>query len=201
MKVIGLTGGIGSGKSTVAKFLREFGATVMELDKLGHEVMKSGGKVWQELVDTYGKEVIGEDGEIDRSKLGDIVFNDNEALERLNDIMHPEIDRRILESVEKYRQDGVKVLVLVAAVKLGTEKAPSVDEVWLTRAPEEIIIKRLAERDGYSEDAVKARVLSQQSDEDILKYASVVIDTNCSLEELWESVLDEWERLQERNTN
>ena len=118
MKVIGLTGGIGSGKSTVAQFLAEFGATVMELDKLGHEVLKPGGEVWESVVNEFGRDIVSPSGEIDRARLGKIVFNDPEALARLNRITHPVIDDMVKARLEEYRRQGVDEVVLEAAVLL-----------------------------------------------------------------------------------
>ena len=95
MKVIGLTGGIGSGKSTVSRFLAELGAVVIDADKVGHEAFKPDTELWREVVAAFGKQVIAPDGNIDRKKLGEIVFGNPEALSRLNQIMHPRMYNRV----------------------------------------------------------------------------------------------------------
>jgi dephospho-CoA kinase len=199
MKVIGLTGGIGSGKSTVASFMQEFGAKVIELDKVGHEAMKSGTEAWQLLVNEFGKDIIAADGEIDRSKLGEIVFGDGKALERLNDIIHPEIDKIIEQRLEEYRLRGIEYVVLEAAARLDTDRASQVDELWVTVAPQDVVIERLAKRSGFSELESRARIKSQLPDEERIKRADVVLHTDCNLEELKNRVSLAWKEMQARN--
>ena len=198
MKIIGLTGGIGSGKSTVARFMTELGAVVIELDKVGHEAMKSGKEPWQLLVDEFGRDIIDADGEIDRTKLGEIVFNDSKALEKLNDIIHPQIDKIIEKRVEEYRLKGVDYVVLEAAARLETDRASQVDEVWVTVAPTEVVLERLAKRSGFSEQESRARIKAQLPDEERIKRADVVLHTDCSLKELKNRVVKAWEEMQAR---
>jgi dephospho-CoA kinase len=196
MKVIGLTGGIGSGKSTVARFMAELGAVVIELDKVGHEVMKPGSKAWSLLVEEFGNDIITPVGEIDRSKLGQIVFNDGNALKRLNDIIHPEIDKILEERLDEYRRSSVDYVVLVAAARLDTDKSSQVDGIWVTVAPEEVVLRRLTDRSGFSEKESRARIAAQLPDEERVKHADVVIDTDCSLEELRNRVVSAWGKMQ-----
>lgn len=198
MKVIGLTGGIGSGKSTVAQFLVELGAVVLDVDKLGHEALKPGNEAWEQVVNAFGKDILTTDDEIDRAKLGKIVFNNREALLRLNQIIHPIIDNMIEVKLEDYRRQGVKVVVMEAAAMLEAGKTSQVDEVWTTIAPESVVLQRLSRRTGYSEEESKARIRAQLSAEERMKHADVVIDTDCSLDELKVRVVVEWRRLQAR---
>ena len=197
MRVIGLTGGIGSGKSTVAGFLAELGAVVMELDRTGHEVLKQPD-VREKLLEEFGEEILNAGGEIDRSRLGKIAFNDYGALARLNSITHPVIDSVIEARVEKCRSEGVGVVVLAAAALLDVGRGGQADEIWVTVTPEEVVLKRLADKGDYSEEEVKARIRSQMSGEERIKQVDVVIDTDCSLDELRERVEAEWRRLQAR---
>jgi dephospho-CoA kinase len=199
MRVIGLTGGIGTGKSTVAGFMAELGAVVIELDKLGHEVMRPGGDAWRKLVEFFGETIIDRDGEIDRSCLGQIVFNDSAALETLNSIIHPEIDRMVDARLAEYREKGVKYVVLEAAARLDTDRSSQVDEVWVTAAPDDVVLKRLSTRSGFSEKESKARIASQLPNEERVKRADVVIDTDCSLDELKKRVTSAWRKMQERS--
>jgi dephospho-CoA kinase len=199
MKVIGLTGGIGSGKSTVACFMQELGAKVIELDKVGHEAMKSGTKAWQLLVNEFGKDIIAANGEIDRSKLGEIVFGDGKALERLNEIIHPEIDKIIEQRLEEYRLRGIEYVVLEAAARLDTDRASQVDELWVTVAPQDVVLERLAKRSGFSESESRARIKSQLPNEERIKRADVVLHTDCNLEELKNMVSLAWKEMQARN--
>jgi dephospho-CoA kinase len=197
MKIIGLTGGIGSGKSTVAGYLAELGAAVIDLDKIGHEVLKSGA-VFKRVVKVFGKEIIGADGEIDRARLADIVFQDLKALARLNRITHPAVDKVINEKMGEYRLRGVKVVVLEAAAMLEAGKAGQADEIWVTTAPEAAVLKRLGGRSGYSEAETKARLGSQLSSAERVKHADVVIVNDGSLDGLKKKVEAEWRKLMGR---
>jgi dephospho-CoA kinase len=199
MKVIGLTGGIGSGKSTVARYLAGLGAAVMELDKTGHEVLKSGGQAFKRVVNEFGEEILNSRGEIDRARLAKIVFKDPEALARLNRITHPAIDKIIDERLAEYRRQGVKVVVLEAAAMLEAGKAGQADEIWATTAPEATVLRRLGERSGYSRAESRARIRSQMSDEERIKRADVVIDTGGSLDEVKARVKKEWRALMKRS--
>ena len=195
MKVIGLTGGIGSGKSTVAGYLAEMGAAVIELDKVGHEVTRSGSRTFKQVVEEFGRGILDTAGGIDRAKLAAIVFKDPDALGRLNRIMHPAIDKMILEGIEKHRRQGVKAVVLEAAVMLEAGKAAQADEIWVTTAPEAEVLKRLRERSGYSEAEAKARIRAQLSDKERVKHADVIIDTGGTLAEVKARVGKEWRKL------
>ncbi len=198
MKVIGLTGGIGSGKSTVAQFLAELGVVIVDLDKVGHEVLRSEGAVRERIVSEFGENILTDGGDIDRARLGRLVFNSPEALSRLNRIVHPVIDSMVNSKIKEYRREGVAVVVLEAAAMLEADRASQVDELWVTVAPEATVLKRLAERVGYSEEESKARIHSQISSEERLKQADVVIDTDCTLDELETRVVVEWQKLMTR---
>jgi dephospho-CoA kinase len=199
MKVIGLTGGIGSGKSTVGGYLAEMGAAIIELDKVGHEVMKSGSKTFKEVVSEFGKDILNDRGEIDRARLARIVFHNRQALGRLNRIVHPAIDKIINKRIEEYRRRGIKVVVLEAAAILEAGRARQADEIWVTTAPEATVLKRLGTRSGYSKEEAEARIRAQISDEERIKHADVVIDNEGSLDEVKARVQEEWARLLERN--
>ena len=198
MKIIGLTGGIGSGKSTVAGFLAGFGAEVLDLDKIGHEVQKSRTSVWQQLVDAFGKEILGPGGEIDRDKLGGIVFNNRNALLRLNGIIHPAIDNYVDMKIDEFRRKGVDIVVLEAAVMIDAGKTDLVDELWVTTAPENVVLERLRKRSGYSKNESMTRIKAQLKNGERLKKAAVIINTDCTLDELKNRVMAEWNKLRER---
>ena len=195
MKVIGLTGGIGSGKSTVAQFLAELGATIIDLDKLGHEAIRAGGEAWERIVSEFGKDILTLNGDIDRTKLGRVVFQNKEALARLNRIVHPIIDVMLNARLEEYRRLGVEVVVLEAAVIIEAGRNIQVDELWVTTAPEPKVLDRLAERPDYSEESSRTRIRSQLTNEERIKHADVIIDTDCTLDELKAKVVIEWEKL------
>jgi dephospho-CoA kinase len=198
VKIIGLTGGIGSGKSTVARFLAEMGAEVIDLDEVGHDALKKGGETNKKAVSEFGKDILNTDGEIVRVKLGEIVFHDRKALWRLNRIVHPAIDKTVAEKIREYRKKGVKVVVLEAAAMLEADKAWQVDEIWVTTADERTVLNRLKERSGYSEKEAKARIRSQLTNGERIKKANVVINTDGTLKELKTRVAAEWKKLHRR---
>jgi len=196
MKVIGLTGGIGSGKSTVSRFLAELGAKVIDADKIGHELLQPDTEAWHEVVAAFGREILATDGSIDRKKLGAIVFADPQALAKLNRIMHPRIQKAVRAQLERYLSQGVAVVVVEAPLLVEAGWRSLVDEVWVTTAPEATILKRLKERAGLSEEESRARLRSQLASEERIKQADVVIDTDCSLDELRAKVRELWQRLE-----
>ena len=196
MKVIGLTGGIGSGKSTVSRFLSELGAVVLDADKVGHEAYQPGTETWKEVVAAFGQGIMGADESIDRKKLGAIVFGDPAALERLNGIMHPRMYNLMAARIEEYRRQGVKVVVLEAAILLEAGWTPLVDEIWVTVASEPTVVRRVRERTDLPEEQIRSRIRSQLSNEERKKQASVVISNDGSLDELQTKVGELWEGLQ-----
>ncbi len=195
MKVIGLTGGIGTGKSTVSQFLAELGAVIIDADKVGHEALKPEGEAWQKVVNAFGKQIVNPDGHIDREKLGRIVFGDSGERERLNQIMHPAMYQTVAAKIEECRRQGVAVVVLEAALLLEAGWTPLVDEVWVTVASEPAVIKRLRLRTGLSQEDSLARIRSQLRSGERAKHADVVIDTDCTLEEVKVRVKALWQRL------
>ena len=196
MKVIGLTGGIGSGKSTVSQFLRELGAVVLDADKVGHEAYQPNTETWREVVAAFGEQILTPDGNIDRRKLGEIVFNNPESLAQLNRIVHPRMYEMMKTRIEEYRQQRVDVVVLEAAVLLEAGWTPLVDEVWVTVASESTVVKRAVERTGLPEEQIQARIRSQLSAEERAKHANVLINNDSSLDELKTKVRELWHGLQ-----
>jgi len=195
MKVIGLTGGIGSGKTTVSQFLAELGAVIIDADKIGHEASKRNTAAWQEIVAAFGRQILTPNGDIDRKKLGEIVFTNPESLSRLNWIMHPRMREIVKVQIEDYRHQGVDVVVL-DPVLLEAGWTSLADEVWVTVASEATVLKRLKERSGLSQAESLARIRSQPSSEERVKHAKVVINTDCSLSELKATVEKLWQKLQ-----
>jgi len=195
MIVIGLTGGICSGKSTVSGFLAELGAVTVSADEIGHEAFQPYSRTWHEVVQAFGRGILKEGDEIDRQKLGGIVFNDAHALARLNRIMHPAMHRVAQERIERLEQQGIKVIVLEAPLLVEANWLDLVDQVWVTVASEPTVLSRCCRRSGLSEAQARARISSQLPSEERLKYADVVIDTDVSLDEVKARVKELWERL------
>jgi len=194
MKVIGLTGGIGSGKSTVSRFLTEMGAVIIDADKVGHELLSPNTDAGREVIAAFGKQVISPAGEIDRQKLGKMVFGNAGLLAQLNQIMHPRMYEIVRAQLEKYRQQGAKVVVIDAPLLLETNWASLADEVWVTIVSQSIVVQRLKDRMGLSEEESLARLRSQMSNEERIKHADKIIDTDCSLDELKVRVEEMWHK-------
>jgi dephospho-CoA kinase len=195
MVVIGLTGGICSGKSTVSGFLAELGAVTISADEIGHEAFQPYTMMWQEVVQAFGRGILKEGEEIDRQKLGEVVFNDADALARLNRIMHPAMHRVAKERIERLKKQGTKVTVLEAPLLVEANWLDLVNQVWVTTASESTVLSRCCRRSGLSEDQARARISSQLPPEERLKYADEVINTDVSLDEVRARVKELWERL------
>jgi dephospho-CoA kinase len=193
MKVIGLTGGIGSGKSTVSQFLAELGAVILDADKVGHEALKFDTELWREVVAAFGRQILTPGGDIDRGKLGEVVVGKPESLSGLNRIMHPRMYDIVKARLEEYRRQGVRVVVVEAPLLIEAGWAPLVDEVWVTVASESTILRRLRERTGLSQAESLARIRSQLSSAERIKYAGVIINNDGDLDELKTRVGELWE--------
>lgn len=197
MFVIGLTGGIGTGKSSVCRVLGTLGAAVVDADAVAHEAYEPGAATWRSVVDAFGEEVLDGGGRIDRKRLGDIVFNDRGALRKLNAIVHPDVRRRLEERIRELDRGGADVVVievplLVEAIREGWGWGEMLDEVWVVAAPEDRIIQRVWERSRMGEDAVRSRMESQASDWERIEYADAVIDNGGSLDGLRNQVRNLW---------
>ena len=192
MRVIGLTGGIGTGKTVVSQILRELGAEVIEADRVGHEAYQPGTEAWQAVVREFGQDVLQPSGEIDRKRLGAVVFGDPKALERLNAIMHPRIYRMVEERLAKLRVQGVRAAVVEAAILIEAGWTPLVDEVWVVTAEEEEVIRRLQGRTALSEEQVRSRMRSQMSSAERVAHADVVIENKRDLADLRDQIESVW---------
>lgn len=185
MKIIGLTGSIGSGKSTVAHILEELGAVIIDADQVAHELYAPGTAGWNAVVDAFGTEVVATNGTIDRKKLGAIVFADSEARMRLNRIMHPLVDQELRRRVQILRDRGISAPVVIeAALLIEAGWTGLVDQVWLVVAPREVVLQRLTEQRGMKADEVEARRSAQLDDDTRRRYAHVVIENSGSIDEL-----------------
>ncbi len=198
MLVIGLTGGIASGKSTVSHILARLGAQMLDADKVGHQLYEPGSLAYDEVVATFGQGVVGPEGQIDRGKLGGIVFADPEALKKLNAIMHPKIRVVVAEVAGGWQQDGVEVGVVEAAVLFEANWTDLVGEIWVTLSDEGTVVERLGKAKGLSPDQVRARLRSQMPPEEKARRAHVVIRNNGTPEELEKEVEALWRSVNSR---
>ena len=194
MTVVGLTGSICSGKSTIARFLARMGARVIDADEIGHEAYRPHSETWQQVVDAFGPGILAADGQIDRRRLSEIVFKDPEALRRLNGIMHPGMHRVAESRIARLKGEGAGVIVLEAPLLVEADWLDLVEEVWVARASEENSLKRCRDRSGLSEAQARARLASQMPPEEKARHADVIIDTDVSLEEVEGKVRELWER-------
>ena len=187
--VVGLTGPIGSGKSTVAAMLRELGARVLDADAIARDEQSRGTTGYSAIVQQFGTEVLGEDTEIDRRKLADIVFADPRRLEQLEKILHPRVIARILQARKMLADDQILV---VEAIKLIETSLRSVcDRIWVVMAPRDRLLSRLTSR-GMSEAGVGARLAAQASEEDFRRAANVVIENDGDRDALRAAVAAAW---------
>lgn len=198
MLVIGVTGGIGSGKSTVSRTLVRLGAQMVDADKVGHQLYEPGGPAYDEVVATFGWGVVGPDGRIDRGRLGSIVFADPKALQKLNAIMHPRIKQAVAQTLQEWRRDGVEVAAVEAAILFEANWADLVDEVWVTLADSGAVVDRLSKAKGLSAEQTLARLRSQMPPEEKARRAQVVIRNNGSVEELEKEVEALWRSVNSR---
>lgn len=198
MLTVGLSGGIGSGKSTFASLLARRGAQVVDADAIGRAAVEPGRPAWHSLVDTFGDEILTPDMNIDRGRLAEIVFSDSDALAALNAVVHPVIVSRIAETLEMLRgTDEIVVIDAALIVDIGLRDA--VDILVIVLAGEKLRRNRLMEERGMSLADVNARIRAQTDPEELAKHADIVVRNNGSLEDLdreAENVWTELKRLQ-----
>lgn len=193
--IIGVTGPIGAGKSTVLRILRDLGAEVIDADRVAHEVMEPGGAAYQRVVTEFGPQILAGDGRIDRKRLADIVFSDREALKRLEGIVHPAVFQAVKERIAHTDRP----VVALEAIKL-LEAGLSLrlcDEVWVVVAEEAVQMARLRKR-GLSEQEARRRLAAQLPRSEYERRADVIIDNSGSLDDLRRQVEVAWQRLVER---
>ena len=190
MIVIGLTGGIGTGKSEVARILEEIGAYIIDADRLGHSAYLPHSEIWEEVVKEFGDGVLLPDEEIDRKKLGSIVFNDPVQLAKLNEIMHPRMGQMVANIIEGL---DAEVVVVEAALLLEAGWDALVDEVWCTGASEDVVIDRLKARNGLNKEEAQKRIKSQMSVDERKSRSQVMIENNGDLVQLTTVVEQIWE--------
>ena len=194
MLTIGITGGIGSGKSTVTKILAELGAPIIDADKVGHAIYEPGGPAYPDMIAAFGEEILAADRTIDRRRLGPIVFADPAALRRLNAIVHPRMFARMREMVDALRGGGErKPIVIEAAVLIEANWQPLFDEIWLVEAGPEQVVKRVELERGLAPAQTEARIRAQISNEERRKHATTVIVNNATIQDLRGQVVALWE--------
>jgi len=181
MKVIGLTGGIGSGKSTVADILREkYNACILDTDSIAKRQMEPGGESYRLVVEHFGEEILSPDGRIDRQKLADIIFRDAGKRLKINQLTHPIVLEEVKKEIESRRKSGItRYLVVETALMIESGYDYICDEVWYVYAPEEQRRRRLKESRGYSDEKIDSIMANQKKEEEFrAKYNKVIENTS-----------------------
>ena len=189
MKIIGLTGGIACGKTTVADMLKELGASIIDADAISHELTAPGGEALPGIREAFGRLVFFPDGTLDREVLGALVFSNEAERESLNKVTHPLILNRLKEDIETCRKMGALIVVLDVPLlfEVGAEKL--VDLTVCTTSPEEVQIERMRTRSGLGREQAIKRIQSQMPLSEKEARADVVLDTNKPIDELQQEVL------------
>jgi len=195
---IGLTGGIGSGKSNVGKILTEFGAKHIDADVVGHSVYEPSTAVFSKLVNTFGSEIVA-DGKINRKVLGTKVFGNPQEMKRLTDIVWPAIAEKTSELISQVQLEKKhSIIVVEAAVLIEANWKPLVDTVWVTVVPPHVAKERIMRRNNLSEEEAQRRIDSQISNEERIKHADTVIDTDGPMEQTRARVEKQWLELKQK---
>jgi len=191
MRIIGVTGGIGAGKTLVSSILKEFGAVVIDADRLARDVVEKGKPAYEKIIKEFGPEILDDNLDIDRKKLGQIVFSNPSRRLKLEEIVHAEVVDCIFRKLDELRQNdynGLVVLDVPIPVRHGFQDVA--DEIWVVTASEETRIKRVQERSGLDREEVIRRMQSQLSQEDYTALADVIIENEGSREALKKKVED-----------
>ena len=189
--VIGLTGNIATGKSVVRRMLEHLGAYTIDADALSHRVISKGAPGYQPVLDTFGKWLLGPDGQINRTRLGHLVFTDPEALKQLEQIIHPHVRQAIDILV---RRAGQSVIVIEAIKLLESGLRDQCDTIWVTDAPQQVQVERLMRKRGLSQEDALQRIQAQSAQKEKLAAANVVITNNGSYDDLWKQVSEAWKQ-------
>lgn len=184
MRIIGITGGIGAGKSAVLKLLHDkYSAKIVEADKVAHELQLPGQPVYNEIIKTFGVDVLSESGMIDRIKLGALVMNDSDKLKKLNEMIHPSVKKYILSDIENSR-DNTDIYVIEAALLIQGGYKKICEEMWYIRADEDVRISRLLLSRGYTKERALRVIKNQPDDAFYIQNSDKIIENSGSVNEL-----------------
>ena len=189
MLVLGLTGNIGCGKSSVSTIFMENNIKVVDAEIVARQIFDDKNLL-NEVFSTFGKSIRNQDGSLNRRALGNIVFNDDEKLILLNNLTHPKIKQKILSKVEEYKNQGEKIVVIDAALLIEDDYIPYIQKLILITCRKEIQINRIIARDNCTKEEAISRINSQMSQEEKVKFADYIIDNSNSFEELQKKVLE-----------
>lgn len=195
--VVGLTGGIVSGKSTVAKIFQQLGAIIIDADLIARQMVLPGRKSWKMIIKNFGKDILNENNEIDRKKMADIVFSDNRKLKLLNSITHPEIINNIKKKIKeiKNNSENERICIIDIPLLFETKTDNIMDKIIVVYLDWEQQLTRLKTRNGLNNDEAIKRIESQMPMQDKIKLADYVIDNSKSIENTKEQVIKLWKEL------
>ena len=198
MRVVGLTGGIACGKSTVSEILRRLGVPIVDADRIAREVVEPGSPVLAAIVREFGPNVLLPDGTLDRAALGSLVFGDAAARARLNALVHPAIQERSGAQLAEHARAGAPIAIYDAALILENGLGGAMDALLVVAVPEDVQVDRLVRRDGISRAAALARIRAQMPLAEKIAAADWVVDNSGTLAETEERVRGIWQAVKER---
>ncbi|MFC5558331.1 dephospho-CoA kinase [Ureibacillus thermophilus] len=196
--IIGLTGSIASGKSTVSNMLKEYGFPIVDADLVARQVVEPGSETLQKIAEVFGKEILTENGELDRKKLGAIIFNNEEKRQLLNSIIHPAIRKEMLRQRDEHLANGEKTVIMDIPLLFESKLQHFVDKILVVSVSEDVQLQRLMERNQLTEEEAKARIQSQLPLSVKEQGADAVINNNGTIDETrkqLEQILNEWDVL------
>lgn len=189
MKIIGITGGVGAGKSTVLDHLeKQYNACVLQADKIGHLVMEPGGICYGQVIALFGKQIIKNDKTIDRKMVSDVVFAHEEMRQKLDDIIHPAVKSYILDKIEEQKKAGCTLMIVEAALLLEDHYDAFCDKVWYIHTDQEIRIERLMSSRGYTREKAENIIARQATEGFFREHADYIIQNDGDLDETWRQI-------------
>ncbi len=189
MKIIGITGGVGAGKSTVLDHLeKQYNACVLQADKIGHLVMEPGGICYGQVIALFGKQIIKNDKTLYRKMVSDVVFAHEEMRQKLDDIIHPAVKSYILDKIEEQKKAGYTLMIVEAALLLEDHYDAFCDKVWYIHTDQEIRIERLMSSRGYTREKAENIIARQATEGFFREHADYIIQNNGDLDETWRQI-------------
>ena len=190
MKVIGVTGGVGAGKSEILNYIADnWNATVVEADEVGYLVMKPGKSCFAPIVELFGPGILQEDGTLDRTRIAQMVFEDKNLLEKLNAIVHPAVKKYIRKAIQREEENETDFFIVEAALLIEDKYDEICDELWYIYADEETWTERLKKNRGYSEEKIKSIFANQLSEDEFSEHCDFEIDNSGDFEDTKEQIM------------
>jgi len=202
MRIIGVTGGVGSGKSSILRYLNEvYQAVIIEADEVGRRAQSAGEEAFQMIVDQFGQDAVGINGELDRAFLAELIYDDDAKRNLMNSIVHPIVTKHILNQIEAERIKGTTYVVVEAAILFESKLNKICDEVWYIYANESVRIERLMTNRHYSKEKCQMIMDSQLRHEEFIKLSNVCIDNSLTLEYAYKQIDEQFIRIKDEMKN